>query len=47
MGDRAERDLGRDAWLRARGLRVIRFNATDVMRDPGSVVTAILLACRT
>ena len=46
MGDRPLRDTRRDAWLRQRGLRVVRFNAADVMNDVGSVVTAILLACR-
>ena len=46
MGDRAARDLRRDAWLKGQGFRVIRFNATNVMRDLGSVVTAITLACR-
>jgi very-short-patch-repair endonuclease len=45
-GDRPERDLRRDLWLRDQGLRVIRFAATDVIRDIQSVVTAILLECR-
>jgi len=45
MGDQAERDLRRDAWLSGQGLRVIRFAATDVIRDLESVVTAILVAC--
>ncbi|HET7576196.1 MAG TPA: DUF559 domain-containing protein [Sphingomicrobium sp.] len=45
MGDNPERDVRRDHWLRSRGLRVLRFNATDVIRDLQSVVTAILLAC--
>jgi len=46
MGDRPKRDARRDAWLRGQGLRVIRFTATDVLKDLESVVTAILLACR-
>jgi very-short-patch-repair endonuclease len=46
MGENPERDIRRDHWLRGRGLRVLRFNATDVMRDLRSVVTAILVACR-
>jgi very-short-patch-repair endonuclease len=46
MGDRPERDVRRDAWLKDQGLRVMRFAATDVMKDLGSVVTAILLACQ-
>ncbi|HEX8307242.1 MAG TPA: endonuclease domain-containing protein [Allosphingosinicella sp.] len=44
MGDNPERDSRRDAWLRERGLRVLRFDAADVMKDVESVVTAILLA---
>ena len=46
MGDRPQRDARRDAWIESQGLRVIRFDAADVMRDLGSVVTAILLACQ-
>jgi very-short-patch-repair endonuclease len=46
MGEQPQRDARRDAWLKGQGLRVIRFAATDVMRDLDSVVTAITLACR-
>jgi very-short-patch-repair endonuclease len=46
MGDRPRRDDIRDAWLRGHGYRVHRFAATDVLNDLESVVTAILLACR-
>ncbi|HXC74137.1 MAG TPA: DUF559 domain-containing protein [Sphingomicrobium sp.] len=46
MGHRPERDLRRDAWLRGQGLRVLHFSASDVINDLGSVVTAILFACR-
>ena len=46
MGDRPERDLRRDAGLRGQGLRVLHFNARDVISDLGSVVTAIILAAR-
>jgi very-short-patch-repair endonuclease len=46
MGDNPGRDLRRDAWLREQGLRVVRFNADDVVRDVESVVTAIVLAAR-
>ena len=45
MGDNPARDLQRDKGLREQGLRVVRFNADDVMRDVESVVTAIVLAC--
>ncbi|HYW17096.1 MAG TPA: DUF559 domain-containing protein [Allosphingosinicella sp.] len=46
MGDRPARDLRRDAWLREQGLRVVRFNPEDVMKDVESVVAAIVLAAR-
>ncbi|HEX5238599.1 MAG TPA: endonuclease domain-containing protein [Sphingomicrobium sp.] len=45
-GDRPERDLRRDFWLRDQGLRLIRFAAAEVISDLQSVVTAILLECR-
>jgi len=45
MGDNPERDAHRNAWLRAQGLRVMRFAARDVINDLESVVAAILLAC--
>jgi very-short-patch-repair endonuclease len=44
MGDRPAHDARRDAWLRGQGLRVIRFDAADVLKDPESAVTQILLA---
>ncbi len=43
--DRPQRDDRRDAWLRGQGLQVVRFAATDVIRDLQSVVTAITSAC--
>jgi very-short-patch-repair endonuclease len=46
MGDNPERDERRDAWMCGEGLRVLRFNADDVMKDVESVVTAIVLAAR-
>ena len=46
MGDRPRHDVKRDEWLRRQGIRVIRFDAADVMNDIESVVTAILLGCR-
>jgi very-short-patch-repair endonuclease len=46
MGSRPEMDARRDALLRERGLKVIRFLAADVMRDTESVVTAIIEAAR-
>ncbi|MET1111011.1 MAG: endonuclease domain-containing protein [Allosphingosinicella sp.] len=46
MGDNPERDVRRDATMRAQGLQVLRFNADDVMKDVESVVTAIVLAAK-
>ena len=44
MGDRPDRDRRRDIWLEGQGLSVLRFGATDVMKDLASVVTAIVRA---
>src|SRR3954469_10279403 len=44
MGDNPARDRRRDVWLREQGLRVLRFNARDVMMDVDSGVTANLHA---
>ena len=46
MGDNPERDAARDAWLGSQGLTVLRLPADEIMRDLGSAVTAIVLACR-
>ena len=46
MGDRASHDARRDDWMEAQGLRIVRFDAADVMNDLQSVVTAIILGCR-
>jgi len=32
MGDRPQRDIGRDAWLEARGVTVMRIRANDLTR---------------
>jgi very-short-patch-repair endonuclease len=45
MGDRPQRDKGRDAWLAERGLRVVRIPATDVLQDSVAVAEAIRLLC--
>jgi very-short-patch-repair endonuclease len=42
MGDNPERDARRDAWLRSQGLKVLRFDARDVMNDVDAVVRAII-----
>ena len=46
MSDNPQRDAGRDRWLGTLGLRVLRIDAADVMRDLDSAVTAILVAAR-
>jgi very-short-patch-repair endonuclease len=46
MGSRPALDANRDGWLREQGLHVIRFNASDVMKDVSSAVTAILRVAR-
>lgn len=46
MGERTIQDANRERWLQGQGLRVLRFNAADVMRDVNSAVTAILLVAR-
>ena len=46
MGENPQKDWRRDEWLKGQGLRVVRFDATDVIRDLQSAVTAILVACR-
>ena len=44
MGARPDMDDQRNEWLRSQGLQVIRFRASDVLRDLRSVVAAILVA---
>jgi very-short-patch-repair endonuclease len=46
MGDRPEKDARRDAWLRSKGLRVVRYDAGDVMNALEAVVTDILRLAR-
>ncbi|ATE66599.1 endonuclease domain-containing protein [Rhizorhabdus dicambivorans] len=45
MGDRAERDEARDAWLKEQGLKVHRISAKDVLRDPVAVADSIRRLC--
>jgi very-short-patch-repair endonuclease len=44
LGDRPQRDLRRDAWLRAQGVSVMRIPASQVMRVIDEVVDAIARA---
>jgi very-short-patch-repair endonuclease len=46
MGGEPARDARRDDWLREHGLRVVRFDAADVMNDVGSAVIEILKVAR-
>ena len=46
MGDNPDLDVHRDARLRQQGVRVLRFNAADVMMDVESVIAAILVGTR-
>ncbi|MGY2733101.1 endonuclease domain-containing protein [Sphingomonas sp. UYP23] len=41
-GDRPERDAKRDAWLAARGLRVLRYPAIDMLTNFDDVMRQIL-----
>ena len=45
MGENAERDVRRDAWLRSQGLEVTRIPATDVLRDPASIAEVLVRQC--
>ncbi|TFI58747.1 endonuclease domain-containing protein [Sphingomonas parva] len=41
LGNRPRQDARRDGWMAAQGLRVIRFDAADVMNNLEAVVAAI------
>jgi len=41
-GDRPRRDAKRDAWLKARGISVMRYAASDVLDDPDGIAASIL-----
>ena len=42
MGDNPAHDARRDGYLKAQGLRIIRFDAADVFHNMDAVVKAIL-----
>jgi very-short-patch-repair endonuclease len=44
MTDHAEKDRERDRYLMSPGIRVLRFNSREVLRDTDSVVEAIYQA---
>ena len=42
MGDRPQRDIERDAWLKQYRIEVVRIAAADVLRDPVAAAEAII-----
>ena len=42
VGDRPARDARRDAWLAEQGVRTLRVDAEDVMRDPDGVADGVM-----
>jgi very-short-patch-repair endonuclease len=42
MGDRPQHDASRDAWLKARGLTVMRIAASEAMRNTDKAADAIV-----
>ena len=45
MGDRAERDARRDAWLASQGIRIVRIPAAEVLFDPDTVAESLVALC--
>jgi very-short-patch-repair endonuclease len=45
MGDRPQRDEVRTGWLEAQGLRIVRIQAREVLRDPDEVAQALVTLC--
>ena len=45
MGERPERDMRRDAYLRSRGFVTLRITAKDVLKDLKAAVESIVSAC--
>ena len=46
MGNRPERDVRRDAWLRDQGIEVVRIPASDVLKSPEETAEAIVRRCK-
>jgi len=44
MGDRPQRDLRREAWLRSEGVSILHIPASEVMRAIDDVADAIVRA---
>ena len=43
LGSNPNRDIRRDLWLSEQGVRVIRFSATDILRNLDGVIESIVL----
>jgi very-short-patch-repair endonuclease len=46
MGNNPQRDIKRDSWCAARGVKTLRFAAKDLLHEDAAVVAAILDVCR-
>jgi very-short-patch-repair endonuclease len=46
MGDRPQRDVRRDAWLKSEGIETMRIAAVDVLKDAGAVADGIIGTAR-
>jgi very-short-patch-repair endonuclease len=46
MGDQPERDAERDAYLKDRGIEVMRIPASEVLKSPEDVAEALVRYCR-
>jgi very-short-patch-repair endonuclease len=42
MGDRPQRDMRRDSWLKSEGLDTVRIPAADILKDATAVADGIL-----
>ena len=45
MGDRPERDIERDAFLRSKGIETLRILASEVLADPVDIAEGIAALC--
>ncbi len=46
MSDLANRDIQRDAWLEAQGIKVVRIPAAEVLRSPEEIAEAMVRYCK-
>ncbi|MEZ5693883.1 MAG: DUF559 domain-containing protein [Altererythrobacter sp.] len=46
MGNRPERDIERDQFIRERGIEVLRIPASEVLGNPNAVAEGIVALCR-